>query len=232
MGLKMETQLMGATGGFPIDLLLFGMIAAFLVLRLRSILGRRTGFERPTADPAASPSAPRAAPPGPGDAVDPVAEPARALPEPSSPAGQVLARMAALEPAFNAGHFLAGAEAAFRMIVEAYAAGDRAALRPLLSDDTYRGFDAAVTAREAAGETQRTEIRAINTVAIEAAPLRDNVASITVRFVSDQVNETLDRDGMPVAGTDAVTEITDLWTFERELGQPDPAWRLAAAQSG
>ena len=59
MGLKMETQLMGATGGFPIDLLLFGMIAAFLVLRLRSILGRRTGFERPTADPAASPSAPQ-----------------------------------------------------------------------------------------------------------------------------------------------------------------------------
>ena len=233
MGLKMETQLMGATGGFPIDLLLFGMIAAFLVLRLRSILGRRTGFERPTADnPAASPNPAHAAPPGIGDAVDPAAEPTRALPEPSSPAGQALARMAAIEPAFNAGHFLAGAEAAFRMIVEAYAAGDRTALRPLLSDDTYLGFDAAVTAREAAGEVQRGEIRAINTVAIESAALRGNLASITVRFVSDQINETLDRDGKPVAGTDAVTEITDLWTFERELGQPDPAWRLAAAQSG
>lgn len=221
---------MGATGGFPIDLLLFGMIAAFLVLRLRSILGRRTGFERSATDPA-SPARP--ASPGLGDAIESPAEPAaRALPEPASPAGQALARMSAVEPTFDAGHFLSGAEAAFRMIVEAYAAGDRAALRPLLTDDTYRGFEGAIAAREAAGEVQRGEIRAIHTVAVEAAALQDNTASITVRFVSDQINETLDREGKPVAGTDAVTEITDLWTFERELRQPDPAWRLAAAQSG
>ncbi len=224
---------MGATGGFPIDLLLFGMIAAFLVLRLRSILGRRTGFERPTADKAAPAGVVRPAPIGVADAADPVAGPAaRALPEPASPAGQGLARITAVEPEFNAGHFLAGAEAAFRMIVEAYAAGDRAALRSLLSDDTYRGFESAIAARESAGEVQRGEIRAINTVAVEAAALRDNTAAITVRFVSDQINETLDRDGKPVSGTDAMTEITDLWTFERELRQPDPAWRLAAAQSG
>ncbi|KAL9010530.1 MAG: hypothetical protein Q9173_004545 [Seirophora scorigena] len=101
-----------------------------------------------------------------------------------------------------------------------------------LTDDTYRGFESAIAAREVAGEVQRGEIRAINTVAVEAAALRDNTAAITVRFVSDQINETLDRDGKPVSGTDAVTEITDLWTFERELRQPDPAWRLAAAQSG
>ena len=225
---------MGATGGFPIDLLLFGMIAAFLVLRLRSILGRRTGFERPAADAKVAPAgAVRPVLPAAADANDLVADPAaRALPEPTSPAGQGLARIAAAEPAFNAGHFLGGAEAAFRLIVEAYAAGDRAALRPLLTDDTYHGFESAIAAREAAGEVQRGEIRAINTVAVEAAALRDNTASVIVRFVSDQINETLDRDGKPIAGTDAVTEITDLWTFERELRQPDPAWRLAAAQSG
>ncbi len=226
---------MGATGGFPIDLLLFGMIAAFLVLRLRSILGRRTGFERPTgADGQPGPAgvARTAAPPGHADAAAEPGVPARALPDPASPAGQTLARMRSLDPAFDPQHFLTGAEAAFRMIVTAYAAGDRTALRPLLSDDTYRGFEGAIAARETAGETQRSEIRAIHTLAIEAATLRGSTADITVRIVSDQINETLDREGKPAAGTDAVTEITDLWTFERELAQPDPAWRLVAAQSG
>src|SRR6185295_3917846 len=109
--------------------------------------------------------------------------------------------------------------------------GDRAALRPLLSEDTFRAFDGAVSAREAAGETQRTEIRAIDHATIDAADLRGTIADITVRFISDQVNITLGRDGNPVAGADAVTEITDLWTFERDLAASDPTWRLVAARS-
>lgn len=222
---------MGGSGSFPIDLLLFGVIAAFLVLRLRSILGRKTGFERP-----AQPEAPVAPVPGMGRAAPDLrvvpAAPARALPDPASPAGQALARMRAVNPAFDAAHFLQGAEAAFRMIVAAYASGDRTALRPLLTHDTYAAFEGAITAREAAGETQRSEVRSIETCAIEDAALTGSVAAITVRLVSDQVAETLDSAGRPVHGTDAVTEITDLWTFERDLAQPDPAWRLAAARSG
>lgn len=224
---------MGASGGFPIDLLLFAMIAAFLVLRLRSILGRRTGFERPPADPATPPVGMARTAQGPvPDAQVEQAVPARPLPDPSGPAGQALARMAQVDPQFDPQGFLAGAEAAFRMIVGAFATGDRDTLRPLLSDDTYRGFEAAISAREAAGERQRTEIKALHQVAIEAAALRGTVAALTVRFVSDQVNETLDKDGRPVAGIDGVTEIQDLWTFERDLAQPDPAWRLVSAQSG
>jgi len=224
---------MGASGGFPIDLLLFAMIAAFLVLRLRSILGRRTGFERPPADPATPPAGLARTAPGsvPDEQVE-QAQSARPLPDPSSPAGQALARMAQVDPQFDPQRFLVGAEAAFRMIVAAFAAGERDALRPLLSDDTYKGFEAAISAREAAGERQRTEIKALHQVSIEGATLRDTVAAITVRFVSDQVNETLDKDGRPVAGIDGVTEIQDLWTYERDLAQPDPAWRLVAAQSG
>ena len=222
---------MGGSGSFPIDLLLFGMIAAFLVLRLRSILGRKTGFERP-----AQPESPAAPVPGMGRAppdlrVVPTA-PARPLPDPASPAGQALASMRSLNPAFDAAHFLQGAEAAFRMIVGAYAAGDRVALRPLLTHDTYAAFEGAITGRETARETQRSEVRGIETCAIEDAVLHDSTAAITVRLVSDQVAETLDSAGRPVHGTDAVTEITDLWTFERDLSQPDPAWRLAAARSG
>ena len=221
------------SGGFPIDLLLFGMIAAFLVLRLRGILGRKTGFERP-----AQPEAPQTAVPGIGrPAPVPVAgtrpeQPARPLPEPASPAGAALAQMRTVDRSFDPQHFLNGAEAAFRLIVGAFAAGDRVALRPLLGDDTSRSFEAAIAAREAAGETQRSEIKSIESLTIEEAGLAGSQAAITLRIVSDQVAETLDRDGKPVSGADAVAEITDIWTFERDLSQPDPAWRLSAARSG
>ena len=116
-------------------------------------------------------------------------------------------------------------------IVSAYAGGDRAALEPLLAPETFAAFAGAITTREQAGETQKTEIRAMLESHIEAAMLRGSVADITVRFVSDQVNHTLDREGRVIAGTDAVTEITDVWSFERNLAQPDPAWRLVAARS-
>ena len=222
---------MGA--GFPLDLLLFGMIAAFLVLRLRGILGRKTGFERPQGDsgPVQVPGMNR--PPSP--VIEGRAEqmaPARPLPDASSPAGQALARMAESDRTFDPAHFLNGAEAAFRLIVAGFAAGDRVALRPLLNDETYRSFEQAITARETAGETQRSEIRSIEQASIEAASLSGTQAAITVKFVSDQIAETLGRDGKPVAGADAVAEITDLWTFERDLAQADPAWRLSAARSG
>ena len=219
---------MGA-GGFPIDLVLFGMIAAFLVLRLRSILGRRQGFERPT--DARGPARPAVAE---GPVIDAVAErPAatRPLPDPASPPGQALARMAGVDRSFQPARFLDGAETAFRMIVAAFAAGDRVALRPLLTDETYAAFENAIAARETAGETMRTEVRAIHAATIETADLRGSIADITVRFVTDQVNITTGHDGSIVHGTDAVTEIADLWTFERDLTSPDPTWRLIAARS-
>jgi predicted lipid-binding transport protein (Tim44 family) len=224
---------MGASTGFPVDLILFGMIAAFLVLRLRSILGRRTGFERP---PQAPPM-----PPGPAPAVqgpviegraEPVAPPSnRAVPDPNSALGQALARIHAADGSFDPARFLDGAEKAFRIIVAAFANGDRTALRALLADDTYHAFESAIAAREAAGHTQVSDIRGMEKVAIEEADLRGSAASVTVRFVSDQISLTRDKDGHVLAGTDAVTEITDLWTFERDLATRDPTWRLVAARS-
>ncbi len=223
---------MGAGSSFPIDLILFGMIAAFLVLRLRSILGRRTGFERQT---------PPYPPPQAGQAtaapvIDGQAEPsapaaARTLPEPDSAAGQTLVRMRATDPSFGPTAFLDGAEKAFRIIVTAFAAGDRTVLRGLLSDDTYRAFEQAIAAREAAAQTQVSAIHAIHSTTIETAELRGTIASIAVRFVTDQISLTQDKDGHPVAGTDAVTEITDIWTFERDLATRDPVWRLVSARS-
>jgi predicted lipid-binding transport protein (Tim44 family) len=224
---------MGATGGFPIDLVLFGMIAAFLVLRLRSILGKRTGYERPAPPVQQAPLRPATTP-----TIDAKAEPpipsatAQTVPDATSATGQVLARMRELDKTFDPARFLAGADQAFRMIVSAFAAGNRVALRPLLGDETYAAFEQAISAREKAGETQISEIKSMQHLSIDAADLKGRIGSVTVRIVSDQISYTTDKNGRPLTGTDAVTEITDLWTFDRDLSQQDPTWRLVAARSG
>ena len=209
-------------GSFPFDLILFGMVAAFLVLRLRSVLGKRQGYERPPADARPGPAsvnreAPRAA--------------VQASPALSSAAAQAVTHIRGVDGSFDPAGFLAGAEGAFRMVVAAFAAGDRQTLRGLLSDETYSGFEQAVASRENAGETQRTEIRAVNGVSIDTADLRGTIADVTVRFVTDQVNLTLAKNGEVVTGSDAVTELTDLWTFQRDLADKDPTWRLVATRS-
>jgi len=209
-------------GSFPFDLILFGMVAAFLVLRLRSVLGKRQGFERPPAESRATPV--------------PVGREAPRAPSPAGPAltgaaAQSIGRIRAVDPAFDPAAFLGGAEGAFRMIVQAFAAGDRQTLRSLLSDETYAGFEQAIAQRENEGQTQRTEIRAVNGVSVDSADLRGTIADVTVRFVTDQVNLTMARNGEVVTGSDAITELTDLWTFQRDLADKDPTWRLVATRS-
>ena len=235
---------MNFSGGFPVDLILFGLIAAFLILRLRSILGRRTGFEgrpRPM-QPFGARLRPGGARPKPakpetrGPVIEGRAEPVpprpvRPLPDPASPLGEQLRRLKTVDSGFDAPRFLEAAENTFRTIVAAFASGDRVTLRSLLTDETYRAFETAIAAREAAGETQRTEIKDISTAAIVAVELQGSVADITLRFVSDQVNMTSNKDGQPVSGTDGITEMVDLWTFERDLALRDQTWRLAAARS-
>lgn len=220
-------------GGFPIDLILFAMVAAFLVLRLRSVLGKRQGFERPP-QPQGVPDARAARIEGMAEELMPArgSGARRNLPSPQSPAGTALTRIVAMDPSFSPNGFLDGAEGAFRMIVAAFAQGDRQTLRALLSDETYAGFEQAVAARETAGETQRTEIRSMHEMALEGAELRGTIADVTVRFVSDQVNMTTARGGEIVAGSDAITEVIDIWTFQRDLTAKDPTWKLTATRSG
>ena len=222
------------SGGFPVDLILFAMVAAFLVLRLRGVLGRRQGFERPPQErpvPGQPRSVPVEAEPMPVPDALPVGGPRLTVPDPRSPVGQALARISAADPAFNPNTFLAGAEGAFRMIVNGFAAGDRATLRELLAEDTYAGFEQAIQTRETAGERQRTEIRAVHDMVIEAADLRGTVADVTVRIISDQVNLTTGADGEVVSGAEAVTELNDIWTFQRDLRSSDPSWKLVGTQS-
>ncbi|MCE0743753.1 Tim44/TimA family putative adaptor protein [Acetobacter sicerae] len=222
----------GSLGHFPVDIVIFALIAAFLALRLRSVLGKKVGFQIAPAPPPA-----QQAPAGP--VIDGKAEPAPDtrldIPAPNTRVGAILGQVAQKESGFVPQQFMTGVEGAFRQVVEAYAAGNRNVLKERLTPDAYAAFDAALTAREQAGETQKSEIRGIDSLAIEDVRLNDSpvgtAASIDVRIVSDQISFVVDKDGKPVTGTDAVTEFSDLWTFEKLLGVAGSSWRLAAARS-
>lgn len=220
-------------GHLPVDLILFALVAAFLVLRLRSVLGRRVGIQ-----PLPMPMPPQAE--ARGKVIDGKAEAAEQkveciVPAPATRVGQVLEAVRAQDPSFVPQQFLTGAQSVFTQVVTAFAAGDKATLETRLTPAVYDSFVAAIAAREAAGEKQRTEIKAIRSLAIEdvhLTPLAVGTgASIEVRIVSDQISLVTGADGQPVSGMDAVTEFSDLWTFERLLGVADSKWRLASARS-
>ena len=224
----MPTSLQGL-GNFPVALIILAGVAVFLVLRLRSVLGKRVGVEKPPLPPGQMPGF------GGGPVIDGQALPpqsGRAVPDPRSALGERLMQIVNRDPNFDPPKFLNGAETAFRVIVTAFAAGDRAALRPLLTDSVYQTFDSAISSRENAGERHRTEIKAITSTVIEDAQLAGDLAAVIVRFSSEQVNVLLDTAGNPSTGNAAVADLTDLWTFERRLKSQDPTWRLAAARSG
>jgi len=218
-------------GGFSqyIDIILFAMIAGFLVLRLRSVLGRRTGNERrrdPLPRPIAQPLKPLAqARAWNGPAPDTAASP--------DAVGDGLIRIKRSDPAFETRAFLQGGRAAFEMIVHAFAAGDKAALRPLLSDDVYNSFATAIDERSAAKETLETQIASLKSADVVEAGIDGAVAQVTIRFVSDQVNVTRAMDGSIVDGNpNQPIEKTDFWTFRRDTRSADPNWTLVATGSG
>lgn len=234
---------------FPVDIVIFAMIAAFLALRLRSVLGRRTGFEqppRPMGRPGGMPfqrtDKVNSPPADKGIVIEGRAEPvestipSRMVPGAETEIGQALAQIKIADPSFDAQRFMMNAERAFCTIVAAYSAGQRDVLRPLLTDSAYDGFVSAIDARELAGETLRCELRRVHDLSMQSALIRedgtDRVVTIVLRFVSDQINVTYDKSGKPVHGVDAVAEILDLWTFERHLGETSPVWRLAGAAIG
>ena len=131
------------------------------------------------------------------------------------------------DPAFSPRAFLAGAKSAFEMIVEAFATGDTATLRPLLGDDVYDEFADAIRARIAAKETVETTIVALDSADIISAELVSSTARVTVRFSSQQMSVTKDSNGDVVDGeVDRVVRVVDLWTFARNTNSDDPTWAL------
>lgn len=215
-------------GGYTVILVVFAGIAIFLILRLRSVLGKRVGFEKP-------PLPPGNAPPFNGPVLEAKAlppEPGRFVPDPRSALGQKLMQIVNRDPHFDPPQFLSQAETAFRTIVTAFAAGDRATLQALLTAHVYQTFEQAIAAREEAGERQRTEIKSILAAGIEDAVLSGDIAVVVVRFTSAQISQQIDTANNPVPGSERQEELADLWSFERNLSGQDPVWRLSAARSG
>jgi len=230
------------SGFVDIYTVIFLVIAVVIFLRLRSVLGRRTGSERPPYDP----FQPRRPTPttAPGDKV--VELPRRAavpLPTPDAGLGETIATtgattaealkaLVAADPTFNAQSFVAGSKSAYEMIVTAFAEGDRKMLKQLLSKEVYDGFLQAITDREARGEKIEFKFVGIDKADITSAAVKGPTAQVTVRFLSKLVSATHDKDGAVIDGDPThVGDVTDIWTFAREVASRDPNWKLVATES-
>jgi predicted lipid-binding transport protein (Tim44 family) len=214
------------------DIILFAMVAGFLVLRLRSVLGRRTGNER-RRDLFPRRAAPTA------DNVTTLVEPDKRVTRPAAdvPAADAVAeglnRIRRADSSFDPAQFIEGARAAFEMIVAAFAKGDKAELRPLLSDEVFNRFAMAIDERVDAKETLETQIEKLDKVDIVEAGLAGRTAQVTVKLVSNQINVTRAMDGSIVDGAPGQpVEKTDHWTFARDTRSTDPNWVLVATSSG
>jgi predicted lipid-binding transport protein (Tim44 family) len=236
---------------FDIYTIIFLALAVFIFLRLRSVLGQRTGRERPPYDPYSArdavrspaadskvvtlPTNPPAAPAraAPAEPAAPPAERWKDIAEPGSPVAAGLDAIVAADADFDAKHFITGARTAYEMIVTSFAEGDRKQLKTLLSREVFDGFDSAITEREGRGETSETRFVSIDASTITAAELRNRTAQITMRFLSKLVSATRDRNGAVVDGSaDKVTDVTDVWTFARDISSRDPNWKVVATEAG
>lgn len=229
--------------------IIFLVLAVAIFLRLRSVLGRKTGHEqRPPYDPVSrerldtndnvvtlpqrTPAKPIPAPME--DSTDePRPDPVGRLAPEGSALNAALKQVLAADRSFDPAEFVAGARGAYEWIVTAFAQGDRKTLKPLLGREVYDNFDAAITAREAAGHKAETQFVGIDKADIVEAELKGTTAQITVRFVSQLVNATRDKDGAVVDGDPSkVAEVVDVWTFAREVTARDPNWKLIATEAG
>ena len=231
---------------FDLTNILLLAVAVAIFLRLRSVLGRRTGDEQPRLDryaprdaaaqpardgnviPMPRPENPPSASPAPEPSIDervgPLPEDSRAL--------EPLREIAKADPSFDTGSFLKGAKIAYEAIVTAYARGDRDTLRNLLSREVFESFSSVIAERESRGETNELSFVGISSAGIVDAHLADAIAHVTVRFVSDLVTAVRDSQGNVIEGDiKAVRKVTDVWTFAREVTSPNPNWRLVATDS-
>jgi predicted lipid-binding transport protein (Tim44 family) len=235
---------------FDVTTIVFLALAVFVIWRLRSVLGQKTGHERPPFDPSLrrrEDAPPPRAEVGSGDNVVRLpgggpAAPAPApvsprslkgLAEPGSPAARGLEAIAREEPGFDPRAFADGAKVAYETIVTAFAKGDRKTLKTLLSREVGEGFERAIGERERRRETVETTFVSIDRSEIAAVEVKNRVAQVTVRFLSKLITATRDAQGTVIDGNpETVVDVTDVWTFARTLGSRDPNWQLVATEAG
>jgi predicted lipid-binding transport protein (Tim44 family) len=235
-------------GFFDIYTIIFLALAVVIFLRLRNVLGRRTGNERPPFDPYSrrdqsrpeakddtvislprrDREAPASAPEIEGTAIARV----QTATAPGTSTAEALKFIASADRSFDPQQFLGGARGAYEMVVTAYAEGDRKVLKQLLSKEVYDGFVSAITQREGRQETIEFKFVGIDKADITAAAMKNGTAQVTVRFQSKLVSATHDKTGAVIDGDPVhVGDVTDIWTFARDVNSRDPNWKLIATES-
>jgi predicted lipid-binding transport protein (Tim44 family) len=234
---------------FDITTVIFALLALFVLFKLKTVLGARTGNERPPYDPFARQKREDIAPQPNSEGGNVVRLPGSAsqsgVKESTEPAANRWERygdqkawpglndIQKADSGFQAQSFVDGAKAAYEVIISAFASGDKKTLRDLLANDVYEGFASAIAARESRGEKIETSFVSMEKTMIDDAQLRGNVAQVTVRFVSKLITVTRDRTNNVVDGNpDKVVDITDVWTFSRDAKSRDPNWKLIATETG
>lgn len=224
------------------------VVAVIVLFQLRSVLGRRTGNERPPFDPysrsekvenkgVAQREGTVVTLPGRRDPVviDSTAEDKYAVVDkvvpPNDPANADLRRIRDADRNFDPAEFLQGMQVAYEMVLTAFAEGDRKTLRGLLSQEAYAGFDSAITEREKRGETMKSAFIGLNEAKIVSGAVKDREVLLTVRIVSQLISSVTDSSGQVIDGDpEAVVEVRDLWTFARDTRSRDPNWKIVETQ--
>ena len=225
-------------------------LAVFILLKLRSILGQRTGhqkrediFEKMTKRESANENKPS------GDSADnvvklpkrgsngtveveeknPVIQEIDDLAKPRTKLNKGLKDILSADASFSPKEFLGGANMAYEMIVNAYADGDTRSLQNLLSAEVFKGFEGAINERLNNGETVKSSFIGIDSSAISHAELKDTIANVTINFESQIVSATFDKDQNLIEGDEnEVVRVKDIWTFSRDTRSRDPNWKLVA----
>lgn len=240
-------------GRLDLITLLALVVAVVAILKLRSVLGRRTGDEearyqqrtkaREAAERAASEKV--VALPRRGREEEPPAQ----RPQPVPTAADIEAKFKAAssgntevqdgllqifraDPSFDPEPFMKGAKQAYEMIVTAFAEGNRRILKDLLSREVFEGFSAAIADRESRGEIVDQSFVGINRAEFVEAEMKQSRALVTIRFVSQLISATRDKGGAVITGDpQRITEVTDVWTFARDVTSRNPNWQLIATQA-
>ena len=226
-------------GSFDIFTLVFLALAVFVAWKLRSVLGQKTGHEQPPRDVFAKKTPPVQSEGNvirlPGAAANDVAPepefPWAGITEPGSAVAAGLDAIAREERGFDARGFLEGSKAAYEMIVTSFARGDRKTLKGLLAKDVYDDFDQAIKDRETKGETAETTFVSMDKAELTAAEVKGKMGFVTMRFSPKLISTVKNKAGEIVDGAEQVVDVSETWTFSRQLGSRDPNWLLVATES-
>ena len=226
--------------------LVFLGLAVFVILKLRAVLGTRQGFERPPEEirremeERQKPISQDNVIPLPASIRPPMRQQPemdqmdrwKGIAEPGTSVAAGLDTVLTADPTFDARGFGGGARAAYEMIVQAYAKGDKKTLKNFLAKDVLDGFTSAIGDRESRGEVSETTFVSIDKSDIVGADMRDKFAHITVSFKSKLIRVTRNKAGEVVDGSaEKIEDVTDIWTFARDVSQQDPNWKLVATES-